>query len=192
LARFVERPTEALWQGVQRVFRYLQGTVDKGIFFPRAADSRIMGYCDASYGGDMGDARSTSGYVFTIGGPILWSSRRQQLTSLSSTEAEFVALTEASKQAIWLKAVYSELCTKYGGKAIRIHCDNKPAVMIANNAKSAARSKAMLVRNHFVVEAVESGEIEVVHIPGTEMVADVFTKPLGGVLFNRHMDKLMV
>ena len=103
----------------------------------------ILGHIDADWGGDIDSKRSTSGYVFTLFGVALrWMSRRQSVIALSSTEAEYMALTHAGKEAIWLR----RLCLELGFKqcAIEVRCDNQWAVYLAKNPAFHSRTKHII------------------------------------------------
>jgi hypothetical protein len=173
------------------VFRYLKGTLDKGLRFQAGNATELTAWVDASFGGEVVDAKSTTGYLFTYGGPIAWGSRKQKLISTSSTEAEISALMHVVKEAEWLRSVLAELV---GGepKPVQIYCDNMPAINIAYGAKAAARTMHFGVRYSSVKEAVSRGIVKVEHLAGIEMTADVFTKGLGRVLFTKFCDRIVV
>ena len=101
VSRFVEQPKKAHWSAVKRIFAYLKGTVDYGIRFGPSSVAPV-GFSDSDYAGDTNTRQSTSGFIFMLnGGPIAWSSRRQQCVALSTTEAEYVSASEAVKECIW-------------------------------------------------------------------------------------------
>ena len=104
--------------------------------------------------------------------------------ALSSTEAEYVALTQASKEAMWLRRLLEELKVLDGGGATLIHEDNQSAIALANNPIYHARTKHIDIKHHFVRELVDSGIIDVVHTPTEVMIADILTKPLPKIRFD--------
>ena len=92
ISRYMESPKEIHLLAAKRILRYLQGTVNYGLFYKKSEKSDLFGFTDSDYAGDVEDRKSTSGYVFMIGsGAVSWSSRKQSIVTLSTTEAEFVA-----------------------------------------------------------------------------------------------------
>ncbi|KAL5828134.1 hypothetical protein ACOSQ4_019931 [Xanthoceras sorbifolium] len=106
----MEQPKEIHLLAAKRILRYLQGTVDFGLFYRKGEKSELFRFTDSDYAGDLNDRRSTSGYVFMIGSAaVSWSSKKQPLVTLSTTEAEFVAATSCACQALWLRKILQEL-----------------------------------------------------------------------------------
>ena len=111
LSKYMSRPGKEHWQGVKRILRYVQGTVDYGLIF-RAKDNScsLTGYSDADWAGDLDTRRSTSGYVFQIeGSTVSWRSKKQTCVSKSTTEAEYVALSLAAQETVWLRRLLSDI-----------------------------------------------------------------------------------
>lgn len=95
---------------MKRIFSYLAGTIEFGIYFGKLKTDSLIGYTDADYAGDLDSRRSTSGFAFFVrGGLVSWSSRRQKCISQSTTEAEYVAASDSCKEAVWLKFFLSEI-----------------------------------------------------------------------------------
>lgn len=104
ISRFMSRPLKEHWLAVKWVMRYIKGTVDTKLSFKTKGEFVIRGYCDSDYGGDLDRRKSTTGMVFTAGGnTVSWRSSLQKVVALSSTEAEYIALSEAVKGGVWLK-----------------------------------------------------------------------------------------
>ena len=104
ISRYLESPTEIHLLAAKRILRYLQRTKDFGFFYKKGEKSDLIGFVDSDYAGDQDDRKSTSGYVFVLGtGAVSWSSRKQKIVTLSTTEAEFVVATACACQAIWLR-----------------------------------------------------------------------------------------
>lgn len=126
----------------------------------------MIGYSDSSLNVDVDDARSVTGHIFYLGeSPITWCSQKQESVALSSCEAEFMAATEAAKQAIWLQELLSEVA---GGecKRVTIRVDNKSAISLTKNPVFHGRSKHIHRRFHFIRECVEKGLVDVEHVAG--------------------------
>jgi hypothetical protein len=184
LARKMAAPTNADWKLVQHLFRYLRGTADYALTYS-AHPQRLQGYSDASYGENSPDRKSTSGYVFILnGGAISWSSRKQDIVTLSSTESEYVALTDSFKEGLWLRGLMRDLT----GRSIPVPIaeDNDSTIKLASNPTWSRRTKHIDVRYHFVREVVSLGSVSLFYCPTREMVADIMTKSLGSNLLRDH------
>lgn len=183
VAKFCNNPGKAHWVAVKRIFRYLRGTANAKLVFSRSASSDLTGYCDADWASDPDERRSCTGYVFTLqGGAISWNCKRQPTVALSTTEAEYMALSSAIQEAMWLKQFQNELwVTKH---EISIFCDNKSAIDLACTDSYHARTKHIDIRHHFVREKVNTKEIVIKHLDTNEMIADGLTKGLFGT---KHM-----
>ena len=191
LSQFMTNPSTDHWSGVKRVLRYLKGTINYGLIFA-AGDGRLHGYCDADWAGDPDTRRSTSGYVFRIGdATVSWSCQKQKTVAKSSTEAEYVSLSYATQEAVWLRRLMESL--GFGTQAPTIlYEDNNGAIELTKNAKHHNRTKHIDISHHFVREKVEEKEIVVTHCPSKEMIADVLTKGIPRVQFQRLRDLLGV
>ena len=176
ISRFMECPTEIHLLAAKRILRYLQGTRDFGLFYKRSEKSNLFGFTDSDYAGDPDDRKSTSGYAFMFGtGAVSWSSKKQPIVTLSSTEAEFVAATACACQAIWLRRILEELQFKQEG-ATTIYCDNSSAIKLSKNPVLHGRSKHIDVKFHFLRDLTKEGVIDLIHCRSEDQVADIFTK----------------
>ena len=192
LSKFMGDPAESHWVGVKRIFRYLKGTSNYGLVYVGGDNDELVGYSDSDWAGDVVTRRSTSGYVFQFGrSTISWSSRRQATVAKSSTEAEYVALSMATQEAIWLR----RLLDNYGvtiDAATVIHEDNQGAIELSRNPKHHNRTKHIDVSYHFTRERISTKEIDVRYIPTGDNTADIMTKGLGRVAYEKHRDSLGV
>lgn len=183
LSRYMQEPKESHGAALKQILRYLRGTTSLGLRYSRSRKQEIRGYSDSSHNVDIDDGRSTHGHVFYLDeSPITWCSQKQEIVALSSCEAEFMAATEAAKQAVWLQELLSEVVGRDIVK-VAIRVDNKSAIALTKNPVFHGRSKHIHRRFHFIRECVESEQIEVEHIPGTEQKADILTKSLGRLKF---------
>ncbi|KAJ4718900.1 Retrovirus-related Pol polyprotein from transposon TNT 1-94 [Melia azedarach] len=177
-AWYMENPKELHLLAAKRIFRYLQGTTDFGLFYKRGEKSDLIGFTDSDYAGDLDDRKSTSGYIFMMGsGAVSWSSKKQAIVTLSTTEAEYVAATSCACQAIWLRKILEELYFKQEGPTL-IFCDNSSAIKLSKNPVLHERSKHIDVRYHFLCNLVKDGAIDLTYCKSEDQVADIFTKPL--------------
>jgi len=134
--------------------------------------------------------RSVTGYVFFAhGGPIVWTSRRQGCTALSTTEAEYIAGCEASKEAIWITRLLKELKLE-GKQTVPLYCDNQSAIRLAKNPEFHQRTKHIDVKYHFIREQIEKGVISLEFVGTEDQLADLFTKPLEGVRFQNLRERI--
>jgi hypothetical protein len=157
----------------------LQGTLQFKLHFGGLAPQGLVGYCDADWAGDLEDRRSTTGFVFMMGGgAISWSSKRQPTIALSTTKAKYMASTQATKEAIWMTKFMKELRYTKEKKVMVIRCDNQGAISLTKNPTQHARTKHIDVQHHFVQERVENGKITFEYCSTKDMVADVLTKAL--------------
>ena len=170
----------------------MKGTLKHGLCFSGKNGAELVGYSDADWAGDLDTRRSTSGYVFQIGdATINWSSKRQQTVARSTTEAEYVALSAAAQESIWLRRLLSDLGYGTTGPTT-IYEDNNGAIEITKNPKFHNRTKHIDIAYHFARERVASNELEVVYCHTGEMIADVMTKGLGRIQFEKMRDMMGV
>ena len=123
-------------------------------------------------------------------GCISWRSKKQRTVALSSTEAEYMALSEATQEAVWLKAFMSELGEVMGNDAVTVYEDNQGAIALAKNPESHKRTKHINIRYHFVREKVEDGQVALEYCPTQDMLADIMTKPIPVTQFCTLRSKL--
>ncbi|OAE36026.1 hypothetical protein AXG93_2535s1020 [Marchantia polymorpha subsp. ruderalis] len=130
VAQFMSNPGLTHWKAVKRIFRYLKGTLDFGLVFTRVdKPSGLTGYSDADSGGCLHTRRSTSGYCFQLnGGTISWTSKKQKSVALSSTEAEYMALSKAGAEAMWLRELLTDLGFEL--ESTTIFCDNQSTTKV--------------------------------------------------------------
>uniref|UniRef100_A0AAV1T0V2 CCHC-type domain-containing protein n=1 Tax=Peronospora matthiolae TaxID=2874970 RepID=A0AAV1T0V2_9STRA len=179
LSQFAAEPCPTHWQALKRVFRFIQGTRTYGIEFQATSDDKLQGYSDADWAGDVEARRSTSGYAFVMNnGCISWRSKKQSIVALSSTEAEYMALTEAVQEAIWLKAFLHELGEMNSDEAVKIYEDNQGSIALAKNPEFHKRTKHIDIRYHFVREKVAEGKVVLEYCSTKDMKADLMTKPI--------------
>ena len=176
-SKFMQNPGIQHWEGIKRIFRYLKMTAGKCLRFEKQGRVEVKGYCDADWAGDIDTMKSTSGYVFMIGGgAISWSSKKQQTVALSSSEAEYMSATHASKEALWVKRFVEEIGWKQ--PCVEIYCDNQSALKLMKNPKYHAKTKHISVQYHFLRELIEEGEIKFIFVGTNLQCADFLTKGL--------------
>jgi hypothetical protein len=178
LSRFANNPGRRHWEALKHALAYLKATLDYGITYKHGGNLRPQGYVDVDYAGDCDGSRSTEGHIFFVaGGPISWASKRQDTVALSTVEAEYMAFTRASQQAMWISKSLSEVGLDQE-LPMNILTDNQGAIANTQNYKNHRRTKHIRVKYHFVKERVEAGEVSFTYIPSAENLADILTKPV--------------
>ena len=185
VSQYSTNPGAAHSTAVRRIFRYLAGTQTLGL---RSGAGDCAGYTDADWGTGE-DRKSIGGYAFLINGAaVAWMSKKQASVALSSTEAEYMALTQGVKESHWLGELLHDIGALQHQQAIRqIQCDNQGAIALTKNPEYHARTKHIDIQFHFIPQHVESETIKLVYCPTYEMTADIFTKPLPRPLFDKHV-----
>ena len=181
LAQYMQSPNESDMKALVYLFRYLRGTYDWGLVMSCGPGMpELSGFADASYAEEKG-YKSRSGYSVFIGDCVVsWFSKKQTIVALSSTEAEYVALSELAKEILWMR----ELCTEIGQELIgptTIFEDNKSAIAIANDPVHHGRVKHIQVKVHFFRDHLKKGHLKLEYISTENQVADLLTKPLPAV-----------
>ncbi|GJR12242.1 retrovirus-related pol polyprotein from transposon TNT 1-94 [Tanacetum coccineum] len=176
-ARYQSRPTKKHLEAVKRVFRYLQGTINMGLWYPKDTAMALTAYADADHAGCQDTRRSTSGSAQFLGDKLVsWSSKKQTSTSISSTEAEYIAMSGCCAQILWMRSQLSDYGFAYN--RIPMYCDNKSAIALCCNNVQHSRSKHIDIRHHFIREQVEKGVVELYFVRTEYQLADIFTKAL--------------
>lgn len=192
LSRYMSKPTLMHLQAAKRVLRYLKGTMDFGLWYKKGGTGEVLVYTDSDFAGDIDSRKSTSGYVFLLdNAAVAWTSKKQPIVTLSTTEAEYVAASTCACQAIWFERVLEELGYDTT-EGITIHCDNTSTIKLSKNPVFHGRCKHIGVRFHFLRDLVKEGRVSLKHCGTQEQVADIFTKPLGREVFETLRSKLGV
>ena len=189
VAKYSANPTKQHWIAVKRIFRYLKGTLNHGLFYSRNESTECVGFSDSDWGGDLDDRKSTSGYLFQLGGTaISWRSKKQTCVALSTAEAEYMALASAAQEAMWLRQLTIDLKNEPVSATV-IFEDNQSAICIAKNPQFHGRSKHIAIKYHFIRDQVENNNVELRYCRTNDMIADMLTKGLNGEQFAklRHM-----
>lgn len=178
VSRYMGCPTELHMQVVKRVLRYLRGTVDLGLQYKRNGTNKLEAFTDSDYAGDLDDRRSTSGYVFMLSScAVSWSSKKQPVVTLSTTEAEFIAAASCACQGVWMRRVLEKLGHAQNESTV-IHCDNNSTIKLSKNPVLHGRSKHIDIRFHFLRDLTKDGTVELVYCSTQNQIADIMTKPL--------------
>jgi hypothetical protein len=182
IAKFCQNPMNEHWKALDQIFGYLKATKEYGIWVG-GQKKGLACYVDADFAGDIDDSKSTSGSImFLNDGPVAWSSKKQPTTALSTTEAEYIAVCQGGKTAVWLGYLLEDLL----GKDIRnipMYCDNEGAVRLVHNPELHQRTKHIRLKWHWIREQVADGLLAVKFVRTHNQLADTFTKALPGPRF---------
>uniref|UniRef100_A0AAV1TK37 Reverse transcriptase Ty1/copia-type domain-containing protein n=1 Tax=Peronospora matthiolae TaxID=2874970 RepID=A0AAV1TK37_9STRA len=189
VSRFMENPQVEHWMAVKRILRYLQGTKSHGICFKPDDKIDFCGYSDADWAGDHADRKSTSGYAFILmGAPVSWGSKMQSSVSLSTSEAEYIALSLAIQEGKWVHRLLCEIldaAENKSGPELKIMEDNQSCIKMTKNPVNHGRAKHIDIKYHHIRDEVKRGDVKLVYCETTTMLADIMTKGLPGP---RHKD----
>jgi hypothetical protein len=217
LSRFLISPTEINWKHAKRVLRYLKGTQDNSLIFKRSVKANTFnsktllkghifvldGYSDSDWGNDLIRRRSTTGYLFTPfkGEIIAHCSILQHIVTLSTFEAEYVALVDAVKEGTWISRLIEEMLNKVlsskdrnGEKikvVLRMFTDNQGTKAFANQPKNSRRSKHIDIRRHWIFEQIKLEKLMVFHVPSERNLADFLTKIMSFPKFDMNIKRVM-
>ncbi|CAM9857435.1 unnamed protein product, partial [Chrysoparadoxa australica] len=193
VSQHVISPGKEHWKAITRILRYISGTATLGITYHRSnmdEPPALHAHADADFGGDVETRRSVSGgVIYLAGGAVAWMSKKQTLVTLSSTEAELVALTEVAKTVMWLRQVGRPL--GLSTDAVWLGEDNQAALFLSGNPASTKRSRHVDIRYHWVREAVQNGHIQLYYLQTQRNTADAFTKQLPKDLLYTHRYSMM-
>ncbi|KAJ9541354.1 hypothetical protein OSB04_027860 [Centaurea solstitialis] len=188
-ARYQAEPKESHLTAVKRIFRYLKGTPNLGLWYSKDSGFDLTTYSDSDFAGCKIDRKSTTGGCHLLGGKLVsWTSKKQNSVSTSTVEAEYVAAGIRCAQVLWLRNQLQDYDIQLS--KIPIYCDNTSAIAIANNPVLHSKTKHIEVRYHFIRDHVMNGDIELHFVPTEYQLADLFTKPLDVTRFNMLISEL--
>jgi hypothetical protein len=194
VSRFMEAPTTEHWAALKRIVRYISGTTEYGCKYTYRSftNLKLLGYSDSDHAGDLEKKKSTSGVVFFLNGNVVtWTSQKQRVVSLSSSEAEYIAAASAACQGVWLVRLIADLTGEKMQK-FRLLMDSKSAIELSKNPVYHERSKHIDTRYRFIRECVADGIVEVDHVSTDRQLVDILTKPLGRIKFVEMRQQLGV
>ncbi|GJV55732.1 hypothetical protein Tco_1456737 [Tanacetum coccineum] len=182
-SKYQENPKTIHLEVVERIFRYIKGTSHLGLWYPKGTGVETIVYADSDHAGDYVDRKSTSGICTFMGCCLTsWFAKKQTALSISTTEAEYVSARKACQQALWMK----QALINYGIRLddVLIICDNKGAIDLSKNPVQHSRTKHIEISHHFLRDKVQKGNISIEKVVSEDNIADIFTKPLKGEVFN--------
>ncbi|GJQ90865.1 putative ribonuclease H-like domain-containing protein [Tanacetum coccineum] len=188
-ARYQAKPTEKQLHAIKRIFKYLRGTVNRGLWYTKDSFIALTAYADADHASCQDTRRSTSGCMQLLGDRLVsWSSKRQKSAAISSTEAEYIALSGCYAQVLWMRSQLTDY--GLGFNKIPMYRDNKSAIALCCNNVQHSRSKHIDIRFYFRKEQVENKVVELYFVNTEYQLADIFTKALGRERIEYLINKL--
>jgi len=188
LSQFLNNPGCIHWEAVKHVFRYLAGTKTHALTYGNERHN-LTSFTNAN-GSSQEHRHAISGYAFFIdGGAVSWASKKQELITLSTAEAEYVAATHAAKECIWLRRLMEPLFGP-APTPTTLYCDNQAALHLAAEDNYHARTKHIDIRYHFIRRTIADKQITMVYCPTEEMTADILTKALPKYKTAIHLQNL--
>jgi len=173
------------------LLRYIKGTKTLGVTYRKTKNEEITGYSDSDWAANVDTRRSTTGYVFFLcGGPISWRSKVQPTVALSSTEAEYMALTSSAQEAMSLRMMADDFHIKVE-EPVLVYEDNQGAIAMAQNPVMHKTAKHIAIKQHFIREKVLNGDVRLEYVSTDKMIADALTKSLSKVIFLRLRSLLL-
>lgn len=193
LSRYTSNPGDDHWKAIVRVLRYLRYTRDLGLHYTKYPAvlkgycDVLKGYCDANWISDMRDSKSTSGYVFTLGGAaVSWKSSKQTCIARSTMESEFIALDKASEEAEWLRQFVEDIPRwSRPVSAICIHCDSQSAIGRAQSKEYNGKSRHIRRRHNTIRQLLSNGVVTIDYVKSKDNIADPLTKGLNRELVDK-------
>nr|GEU61005.1 copia protein [Tanacetum cinerariifolium] len=190
-ARYQAKPTKKHLKEVKRIFHYLWGTVNMGLWYTKDSGFELTGFSDADYAGCKDTFKSTSGGAQFLSEKLVsWSSKKQDCTALSTAESKYVSLSACCAQVRWMRTQLTDYGFHFN--KILIYCDSKSAIAISCNPVQHSRTKHIAFRYHSIKEHVEKGTIELYFVKTDYQLADIFTKALPANRFNYLVRRLEV
>lgn len=172
------------WTHLKRLLKYLKKTMRYGLVY-RKTGCDLCGFVDADWASCTLDRRSYTGYCFILSGSVIsYEAKKQKTVALSSTEAEYMALSESCKEAIYLRNILNELTVLNESLSLCLYSDNQSSIKLATNPLfNSKRTKHIDTRHHFVRECVSLNKVKIKYVSTSDMPADIFTKSLSA---NKH------
>ncbi|GJX17327.1 copia protein [Tanacetum coccineum] len=176
-ARYQASPMKKHLEATKRVFWYLRGTINWGLWYPKDIAMTLTAYADADHAGCQDTRRSTSGSAQFLGDKLVsWSSKKQKSTAISTTEAEYILVSGCCAQILWMRLQLTDYGFTFNN--IAMYCDNRSAIALCCNNVQHSRSKHIDIRHYFIREQVENGVVELYFVTTNYQLADIFTKAL--------------
>ncbi|GKA24309.1 hypothetical protein Tco_0710342 [Tanacetum coccineum] len=176
-ARYQAKPTKKHLNAIKRVFQYLKGTINMGLWYPRDTGFNLTAFVDADHAGCQDSRKSTSGSAQFLGEKLVSrSSKKQKSTAISTTEVEYISMSGCYAQILWMRSQLTDY--KFDFNKIPLYSDSQSAIALSCNIMQHSRTKHIVVRYYFIKEQVENEVVELYFVKTDYQLADIFTKSL--------------
>uniref|UniRef100_A0A1Y1MQF0 Endonuclease n=2 Tax=Photinus pyralis TaxID=7054 RepID=A0A1Y1MQF0_PHOPY len=184
LSKYQDRATDEMWTYLKKILRYLKKNKHIEIEFVRETNISLNCFVDADWGNDINDRKSVTGFLFKLGGNLIhWATKKQNCITLSTSEAELVALCSAVCEGIWLNKLLLDF--DYNIRLTTYYEDNQGCIFLIRNPSNNRRVKHIDIKYKFVCELLKKQQIEVVYIESSKQEADILTKGLPQATFSK-------
>jgi hypothetical protein len=192
----MDKATVAAYKEMKRLMNFVMQTKHYGLLVKPIVNEKdqwdLMVYSDSDWAGDKECRRSVTGFIiYFLGAPIFWKSRLQKTVSLSSTEAEYYALSEAAKEVKFIIMLLQSIGIEPHLPVI-MHVDNVGAIFMAENMSATARTRHVDARYHFIREMIVDNMIKVIFVKTDNNKADIFTKNTSQVIYNKLVEDYLI
>ncbi|XP_056694859.1 uncharacterized mitochondrial protein AtMg00810-like [Spinacia oleracea] len=178
LSQFVHSPRIPHLRAALHVLKYLKGTLDNGLWYSSSSDLQISAYSDADWSSCQYSSRSLSAYAVFLGSNLIsWKTKKQRSVSKSSAEAEYRSMSATASELVWIQGLLEDLQVHIQ-LPVTLYCDNTSAEHLAHNPVYHDKTKHLKREMHYIREQVEAGFINTSHVPSSQQLADLLTKPL--------------
>lgn len=194
LSQFIKAPSNEHWIAAKRILKYLKSTINLGIKYNGTNDNvnHLIAYSDADYASCSDTRKSISGVVLILNdGPVMWSSRKQGVVATSTTDAEYIAAHDASKEIVWFRQLLKDIGIEQEGPTTLL-CDNAAAQKLIQNPTFHRRSKHIDIKFHYTRDLVKQKLIDVKHVSSQLQLADILAKPLTRGKFETNRSQLNI
>src|SRR5260370_25281693 len=189
MSQFMVNPSEDHIQKSLHIVRYINMHINAKIIYDGQNQEGFIAYADADWASDPINRKSVTGNIIKLaGGAVSWVSRKQKTVALSSTEAEYMCLSDTTRQIVWIESLFKEL--NFNIKEIALCGDNQGAIFLASNPAQEHRSKHIDIQYHYIRECVEEKKVILHYVPTTEQIAGIMTKCLSHEKFNKFRNQL--
>jgi hypothetical protein len=178
VGRYQARPKQSHLLAVKRIFKYLKGKINYGLWYPRNHNFQLSVYSYVDWANYVDERKSTSGGVFFLGDSLVaWLRKKQGSISLSTTEVEYIVVSTCCTQVLWMIQTLGDLEVNYNA-SIQFHCDNTSAISVSKNLVFHSKTKHITMKYHFLREQVTNTIVSLHYIPSKDQIVDIFTKLL--------------
>jgi hypothetical protein len=190
VGRYRDVPKQGHLLAVKRIFSYLKGTMNYGLWYPRNHNFQLSVYLDVDWDNCVDERKKTSGGAFFLGDSLVaWLRKKQGSISLSTTTVEYILASTCCTQVSWMIQTLADLEVKYT-TPIPIHCDNTSAISVSKNPVFHSKTKHIPIKYHLLRKQVTKNVVSLCYIPSKDQIVDIFTKPLAKLQFEYLRQKL--